>query len=293
MKPHRPNIWIVPCINYRRRMPDAYGPVHQKKMIHCLCEVDVFMPHAALRAHYTETGASLSISTYLAKCLEKAVDEYKAVQSYRERGKDDVDIYMVIERDEAGQKQIVPYTIPATHHTTLLDLHHEVRAVKRSAANGILKQFWYLYLPTAVFRPFLFAFVWVGKQHPRLWNSIVGTAVISTAGTFGNAVGWSMPLHMPTTLMRTVGGVDDREVTMDDHTTVRVYLSHTISADCDIVDGAPTARFTERLKELIERGYGLDEGPRGGCANQHPAAAASPIFLKASRDALPDNVIAL
>jgi 2-oxoacid dehydrogenases acyltransferase (catalytic domain) len=32
-----------------------------------------------------------------------------------------------------------------------------------------------------------------------------------------------------------------------------------MSVDHDIVDGAPAARFTERLKELIESGYGLDD----------------------------------
>jgi len=31
----------------------------------------------------------------------------------------------------------------------------------------------------------------------------------------------------------------------------------TISVDHDIIDGAPLARFTQRLKELIENGYGL------------------------------------
>jgi hypothetical protein len=29
--------------------------------------------------------------------------------------------------------------------------------------------------------------------------------------------------------------------------------------DHDIIDGAPAARFTERLKELIESGYGLPD----------------------------------
>jgi hypothetical protein len=36
-------------------------------------------------------------------------------------------------------------------------------------------------------------------------------------------------------------------------------LSLTISFDHDIIDGAPAARFTERLKELIESGYGLGD----------------------------------
>jgi pyruvate/2-oxoglutarate dehydrogenase complex dihydrolipoamide acyltransferase (E2) component len=33
----------------------------------------------------------------------------------------------------------------------------------------------------------------------------------------------------------------------------------TISFDHDIIDGAPAARFTERLKEMIESSYGLDD----------------------------------
>ena len=33
----------------------------------------------------------------------------------------------------------------------------------------------------------------------------------------------------------------------------------TISFDHDIIDGAPAARFTQRLKELIESGYGLTD----------------------------------
>jgi pyruvate/2-oxoglutarate dehydrogenase complex dihydrolipoamide acyltransferase (E2) component len=85
----------------------------------------------------------------------------------------------------------------------------------------------------------------------------MGTASISTAGM--NDASSGIPSATPATLMRTVGGVDDKRVIVDDHTSVRVYLSHTISADHDIVDDAPAVRFTERFKELIERGYGLDE----------------------------------
>jgi 2-oxoacid dehydrogenases acyltransferase (catalytic domain) len=40
---------------------------------------------------------------------------------------------------------------------------------------------------------------------------------------------------------------------------LRDYLSMTISFDHDIIDGAPAARFTQRLKELIESGYGLPD----------------------------------
>jgi pyruvate/2-oxoglutarate dehydrogenase complex dihydrolipoamide acyltransferase (E2) component len=39
----------------------------------------------------------------------------------------------------------------------------------------------------------------------------------------------------------------------------REILSLTVIFDHDVIDGAPAARFTRRLVELIERGYGLDE----------------------------------
>jgi hypothetical protein len=35
------------------------------------------------------------------------------------------------------------------------------------------------------------------------------------------------------------------------------YLSLTVSFDHNMIDGAPAARFTQRLKELVESGYGL------------------------------------
>ena len=46
---------------------------------------------------------------------------------------------------------------------------------------------------------------------------------------------------------------------MDGQIVMRDYLSLTISFDQDIIDGAPAACFTQRLKELIESGYGLDD----------------------------------
>ena len=37
----------------------------------------------------------------------------------------------------------------------------------------------------------------------------------------------------------------------------REYLNLTVSFDHNMIDAAPAARFTQRLTELIESGYGL------------------------------------
>ena len=57
----------------------------------------------------------------------------------------------------------------------------------------------------------------------------------------------------------TLGGIGVKPGVVDGQIAIRDYLSLTISFDHDIIDGAPAARFTGRLKELIESGYGLDE----------------------------------
>ena len=59
--------------------------------------------------------------------------------------------------------------------------------------------------------------------------------------------------------MATAGGIGEKQVIVKGQMTVREYLRLTLNFDQEVVDGAPAARFTRRLKELIESGYGLRE----------------------------------
>jgi len=56
-----------------------------------------------------------------------------------------------------------------------------------------------------------------------------------------------------------VGGAARKLVGVDGRIEPREMLSLTIIFDHDVIDGAPAARFTRKLVELIESGYGLDE----------------------------------
>jgi pyruvate/2-oxoglutarate dehydrogenase complex dihydrolipoamide acyltransferase (E2) component len=90
----------------------------------------------------------------------------------------------------------------------------------------------------------------LGSKHLILFDDAVGM--------FGNGAGWGIPPALPT-LMMTVGGIGAKPVLVDGHLALRDSLSLTLSFDHDIIDGALAARFIERLKELIESGYGLDD----------------------------------
>ena len=189
-----------------------------------------------------------------------------------------------IERDVAGQKFVVPHIVRAANRKTFRELHDEIRAARRAEMKNVRKQFPFLFLPAVLYRPFLWAFGWIGRRCPRLWKTTVGTVEISAVGMFGTGAGWGIPPAPATALIVTVGGIGEKPAVVDGHITVREYLSLTISVDHDIVDGAPAARFIQRLKELIESANGLPDSMAE--SEQAGAEGASTQQVEATRTGL-------
>ncbi len=90
-------------------------------------------------------------------------------------------------------------------------------------------------------------------------KNLAGTVGLTAVGMFGKGAGWGILPANAHPLWMTVGGIGEKPGVVDGHIAIRDYLSLTISFDHNIIDGAPAARFTERLKDLIESGYGLDD----------------------------------
>jgi len=265
MKQRHADHQVLPYPKYWRFAAAANRTVRHKPMIHGLLEVDVTGARAALREHKAQTGETLSFTAFLAFCLAAAVNENKAVQAFRQGNRhlvlfEDVDICARVEREVAGRKYVIPYIIRAANRKTFRQLHHEIRAVQSANTRDVLKRFrMFQLMPAVLFKAFTLAFASLGRWRPRLWKRSMGTVGITSVGMFGHGAGWGIPALSPTTLMLTVGGIGEKQVLMDGQTSTREYLSLTVSVDHDLVDGAPAARFTRRLKELIENGYGLED----------------------------------
>lgn len=252
---------FVPFPAYRRFAAVAYWSVRHKPAIHGLIEVDVTDARRRLRKHRERTGESLSFTAFLSSCVAKAVDEDKSVQAFR-CGRslaifDDVDVCVRIERDLAGQKCVVPYILRRANHKTVRELHAEIRAAQ--AAPGSPTPRWLDLLPSVLYRPLLRGFVAAAAWNPRLWKETAGTVGVTSVGMFANGAGWGIPTVFPNAMMVTLGGIGERPALVDGKAIAREVLSLTVTVDHDLVDGAPAARFTERLKELVESGFGLDE----------------------------------
>ena len=255
---------VMPYPKVRRFLEAAIRSTHHKPMIHGLLEADVTMARACLRNHEAETGESLSFTAFLMACLAKAVDEHKAAQAMRLGNKHlilfaDVDVLTYIEREVAGQKQIMPYIVRAANRKTFLEIHHEIRAAQvqdlAKAEVGGSKAL--QLLPAVLFRPYFWAATWIGRRYPQVWKKNWGTVTLSAVGMFGEGAGFGIPPTIPSLCWVTVGGIGQKPGVVAGQIVIREYLGLTVSFDHNMIDGAEATRFTERLKELIESGYGL------------------------------------
>ena len=252
---------IISYPKFRQWTAIAYRSVRQKPMIHGLFAVDVTNARTLLREHKSRTGEALSFTAFLIACLAKAVDEHKAVHAIRYgRGRlavfDDVDVWTPIERDIAGVKAPLPHIVKAANHKSFREIHDEIRAAQSADVSQVAR--WPRVVPAALFRASIWLFWQMGRVRPRYQKQTVGTVGLTAVGMFGEGAGWGVPPPNPTPLMLTVGGIGEKQVTVDGCAATREYLCLTISVDHEIVDGAPATRFTRRLKELIESSYGLD-----------------------------------
>jgi pyruvate/2-oxoglutarate dehydrogenase complex dihydrolipoamide acyltransferase (E2) component len=255
------NYQVVPYPKIRRFMAAEFRSSHHIPMIHGLLEVDVSRARAHLRDQKAKTGEALSFTAFLIACLAQAVEEHKAVQAYRKGSKhlilfDEVDVYTPIERDVAGHSQLIPAIIRAANRKTVREIHYEIRAAQVQDVAQAWEGFKALHWPWLLLLPVFHLILWIAERSPQMWKKYRGTVGITAVGMFGKGAGWGIPLASHS-LWMTVGGIGEKPGVVDGQIVMRDYLSLTISFDHETIDGAPAARFTERLKELIESGYRL------------------------------------
>ena len=250
-----------------------------KPLMHALVEVDVTIARQLLREHRERTGEKLSFTAYIISCIARAVEEHPLAQARRLGRRrlvlfDDVDVCVQIEHRTGQGKQASPYVIYAANHKPFRTIHQEIRDVQAADVGGAWEmrgRRLYPYLP----RP-LRALLWRAfERSPRVRKRIAGTVMVTAVGMYAKGAGWGMSPTSGYTLELVLGGIADRPFVVDGRLTNRQYLCMTTSVDHDVMDGAPFARFVQRLNELIESGYGLEAAgiAQAGSTEAEPVAA--------------------
>jgi pyruvate/2-oxoglutarate dehydrogenase complex dihydrolipoamide acyltransferase (E2) component len=279
---------VLPFPRERQVIVEGGRIAAQRHTVHGLIEVDVTAPRRVIRAHKARTGETLSFTAFVIACLGKAVDENKMMHAYRDwRNRlilfDEVDVNTVVEIEVDGRKMTLPHFIRAANKRTVREINDEIRMVQarpeQTREFGVL---WFARLPQFVRD----IFYWVVYKNPHWLKKSFCTVGVTAMGMFGKGGGWAIPFGVHT-LDIALGGISEKPGVVDGRIEIREYLCLTLSLDHDIVDGAPAARFTARLKELIESSYGLCEQdfnarPQVADANIAPQVAGHATLEKGS-----------
>jgi pyruvate/2-oxoglutarate dehydrogenase complex dihydrolipoamide acyltransferase (E2) component len=244
----------------RRLVVDAGRMGSRRHLTHALLELDISRPRTAIDQHLAATGEKLSFTGFIAACLGQALQQHPQANAYRNwRGRlvifHEVDVVVMIETKV--DKVALPHIIRAANRKSPRQIHDEIRSVQTRPAHSRQGQFiarWGLRAPRLVRD----LFWWFLRVNPHRLKAFSGTTIITSVGMLGRGGGWGLgflPVH---TLGLTLGGIAERPAWVDGRVEPREFLNLTISFDHDIVDGAPAARFSHDLRQLVESGYGLE-----------------------------------
>jgi pyruvate/2-oxoglutarate dehydrogenase complex dihydrolipoamide acyltransferase (E2) component len=232
-----------------------------KHTVHGLVEFDITQARETVRQHKVQTGEALSFSAFFLACLGEAIDLDKQMHAYRSwRNQlvifDEVDVNMLFEVEVDGKKTIRPHIIRGVNKKSIRELHEEIRAFQSQHQSSQESKFIdrFVRLPGFIRRLFL----WALFKNPHWIREYYGTVMVSSIGMFGTGSGWGIPVPNHS-LQLTLGGIGEKPGVVDHRIEVRKYMSVTVSFDHDVIDGAPAARFMQRLKELVESGHGLGD----------------------------------
>ena len=250
---------IEPLSPRRRGTVDYMRAAGRRSNVHGLVEFDVTEARQRIRTIEEETGEQLSFTAFVVCCLARAIDDHPDVNAYRDwRGRvhvyDEVDVNVLVETTVDGERIGVPHVVRGADERSLRSIHDEIRTAQASPDPTALSRLgrMALRLPGFVRR-----LVWrLPQWFPRRWKDMAGTVAVTSVGMFGRGGGWAVS---PTnyTLQLTVGGISRKPRLVDGELTTREFLDLTVTFDHDVVDGAPAARFVQRLGELVEDAHGI------------------------------------
>ncbi len=264
------NFQIIPFP--RRRLPiiDLLDQAMKRHRVMGLLDVDITIARNFITDHKEKTGETISLTAWALVCISEAISEYKEIHSYRKGRRklvifDDVDISILIERVNKGKRFFAPYILRKANEKSLMEIHNEIRDAQEEDLGNrevhILgrKKFQKKAARFVNRMPKFFRTLMARKlrKDPFFAKRMSGTVGVTSLRMFNKTTGWAVPMSIyPINIA--LGGVGKKPAVVGDEIKIREFMSVTIQADHDVMDGGPTARFVSRLLELVESGYGLN-----------------------------------
>lgn len=242
----------------RRLVLDTLHLGHRKPMMHGMLELDVTRARRLLREHRQRSGQALSFTAFVLGCLGRAVDAHPEVHALRDWfGRvvifDDVDATLMVEVPVENRSFALARVIKGINRRGVRDISEEIRSIQSagmdSLSPGLRKGSRFFLRMPGFLRRLIFRLL---LSSPRFTKRHTGTILVTAVGMFGSGAGWGFSAPGIHNLSIVLGGIATRAPAAPNQSDPREVLCLTVSANHEVVDGAPLARFVSCLKEQIE-----------------------------------------
>lgn len=208
------------------------------------------------------TGNGGSLFTFFLKVIAKCLHEFPSFNSminHRETTEfDNVDISIPIEIIRDGKVENKQYLIKNADIKSMHEIEKEISLSK----NTIDDQKSYILSKTiqnlfSILPRKLVVFLLKGllNNHKKVME-MSGTVFVTSISMFSNIPGYIIPYAGgPKACSFAIGSVTKKPIVENNSIVIKEVVNITATFNHDIIDGAPAARFINRLRELIEKQY--------------------------------------
>jgi hypothetical protein len=266
---------MAPYPKLRNFVLDVLAEGRRKHTLHVLLEADVGAIRAQLAELRLHGAEPVSMTSYIAKAFTSAIEADKRMQAYRfGRSRliifDDIDLAFMIEREWEGEAIPVFYLARAAQRKTVYEIDRELQAARETPL-GTLGPMNALEMQFFLLPAFLRKAMWfVIRRKPYWFKDVAGTAGVTSMGMYTSGAAVAIPIT-PMTLTLTIGTIEKKLVLWDGQAVEREVVHLNLSADHDIIDGAPLMRFAERFRRELQNTTALTPA-EGGKAEKESRA---------------------
>lgn len=246
---------------------DAYAAMPPAHLMIGLVELDVTDAAAAI-ARMQRQGTRLSLFAFVVRSIAVAIAEHPELNLVQ-HGKrlvrfDDVDVAVPVEVTMAEGKYPRQVVVRSAQRLTPAEIYACLEQAKhRYGVTGDLGH------EDRRTRRMMHVFSWMPRslriRAARLFmrsaftiKRRAGTTLVTSIGKFATVPGFGFSFTTgPRAAAFAVGTVVQKPWVRGGRIEVRSVLSLSIMVNHDLIDGAPAARFSRRLQQIIETGEGL------------------------------------
>jgi pyruvate/2-oxoglutarate dehydrogenase complex dihydrolipoamide acyltransferase (E2) component len=256
---------IRPFPKRRRLVTDIGWMSRSRHSMRGMLEVDITDARSLIRKWRRRTGKPLSLTAFLVSTVAQAIARNPEVNASHARGGriayfEAVNILAMVEvTNTDGMRIPIGHLIGGADKLDAQQIESVIDRFRAGYNDARATKL--LDVVTTIPRPLrrlLFARM---PLNPKFIQETMGTAVVSAVGMFlPRHAAWALGQSNHTVSVW-VGSTLERPCMVNGVVTPRTMACITIDIDHDIIDGAPAARFTAMLVEMIEKATVL-EGER-------------------------------